>query len=274
MRPAPLDRDDEFGWGIINARKAVETALASGDGTAGPALSLSTGTLNFQVFTRELEFTVDLLGDEPVNVTVTTDEPWVNATQPTPTADGLGQYRVNVERAGLTPDRYSATITIDADDPAVLTRTISVLMEVASTDVDADAGQHYVILVDPEGEESLSAQIVTAVNGEYTFSLRDVPPGEYRLFAGTDLDNDNFICDGGEACGAFPSLSSPAIISVDARQQAELSEQDFVSEFRTTATTTAAGASAADFRDDGLRVSKAPAGETDDATTERVHEQR
>jgi len=267
-------RDDQFGWGIINARKAVETAVASGDSTAGPVLTLSTGTLNFQAFTRELEFTVDLLGDGPVNVTVTTDQPWVSASQPTPSAGGLGPYRVIVERADLTPDRYSATITVEADNPAVLTRTVSVLMEVASTDVDADAGQHYVILVDPAGEESLSAQIVTAQNGEYTFSLRDVPPGEYRLFAGTDLDNDNFICDGGEACGAFPSLSSPAIISVDARQQAELSEQDFVSEFRTTATTTAAGASAADSRDAGLRVSKGPAGETDNATTERVHEPR
>lgn len=270
-------RDDQFGWGIVNARKAVETAVASGGGSSGPALTLSTGTLNFQAFTRELEFTVDLLGDESVNVTVTTDEPWVSAAQSTPSADGLGQYLVTVERADLTPDRYSATITIEADNVDVTTRTISVLMEVARTDVDADAGQHFVILVDPDGEESLAAQIVNAVNGEYTFSLRDVPPGEYRLFAGTDLDNDNFICDGGEACGAYPSLSSPAIISVDARQQPDINDLSFVSEFRTTATTTQAAASAAAARNSGVRITKpasTPAENSQEPTTERPHEQR
>ena len=46
-------------------------------------------------------------------------------------------------------------------------------------------------------------------------SLHHYHPGTQH--AGTDHDDDNFICDGGEACGAFPSLSSPAVLRIDAR---------------------------------------------------------
>jgi serine protease len=112
-------------------------------------------------------------------------------------------------------------------------------MRVTSPDLQADAGQHYVLLVDADSEETIAFQIVNAVDGEYRFSVTDVPSGRYRLYAGTDLDNDEFICDGGEACGAYPSLASPGLLSIDPRQEPELSGRAFASEFRTTATTTA-----------------------------------
>jgi serine protease len=269
-------RDDAFGWGIINARKAVEAALSGSGGVVSPALSVSSGTLNFQSFTRDLEFSIGLLGEGPAVVTVTVDVPWLTVSQITPSTDGLGQYQATVDRAGLPADRYTATIHITTDNPAIADRTINVLMTVAAADVDADAGQHYVVLVSRDGNESLAAQIVNAVDGEYTFALRDVPPGEYRLFAGTDLDNDGFICDGGEACGAFPSLSSPAIISVDARQQAQLEGLSFLSEFRTTATTTS-GARASTDTDtssatSGLQVDKPAPARYDRPMMESDHE--
>jgi len=37
--------------------------------------------------------------------------------------------------------------------------------------------------------------------------MSSVPTGEYLLIAGTDLDNDGYICDYGEACGGWPFLS-------------------------------------------------------------------
>ena len=36
-----------------------------------------------------------------------------------------------------------------------------------------------------------------------------VPAGEYIVLSGTDLNNDGFICDPAEACGAYPVESSP-----------------------------------------------------------------
>lgn len=235
----PAGRDDTFGWGIINANKAVQAAIGSAGGAVGAVLSVSTGTLNYQSFTRELDFSVSNLGSAPVTVAVEVEVPWLTVAAVDVDADGLGVYRASVDRSALADGPHQTEIRVQPDDPTVTARSITAALMVTSADVDADAGQHYVILVSPDENDSLAAEIVNAVDGEYTYTLRDVPPGEYRLFAGTDLDDDNFICDGGEACGAYPDLSSPQVLHVDAREQPELSDRSFSSEFRTTATTTA-----------------------------------
>jgi serine protease len=249
-------RDDQFGWGIIDATRAVQAAIDAAGGSLGAVLSVSTGTLNFQAFTQSLLFSVGNLGDEPVSVSVSDDAPWLGVTPVDVDADGLGQYQVTIDRSGLADGNYAGTVTITPDDPAVSARSVSVAMRVTSADVNADAGQHYVILVPPDAEESAVAIGVNAVDGQYTFQLTDVAPGDYRLFAGTDHDDDNFICDGGEACGAFPSLSSPAVLRIDAREQPSVTDQSFSSEFRTTVTTTSAGADAGATGVPGLKLNR------------------
>ncbi len=34
------------------------------------------------------------------------------------------------------------------------------------------------------------------------------------VFAGTDLDEDGFICDEGEFCGAFPVSNQPSLVGI------------------------------------------------------------
>jgi serine protease len=55
---------------------------------------------------------------------------------------------------------------------------------------------------------------VGVVDGQYAFTFVDVPPGDYEMIAGTDADNDLFICDAGEACGAYLTLDQPSDITV------------------------------------------------------------
>jgi serine protease len=237
-------RDDEFGWGILNANKAVQAALAaqsSQDDSLGPVLSISTSTLNFQSFTRELDFSVSNVGNQDVTVQVTDDQDWLTVSPLGSAVDGLGPYRVTVDRTNLSDGSYSGLITITPDNPSVTPRSIRVAMRVTSPDLQADAGQHYVILVNVEDDSSAAVATVTADGGVYPFDLDDVAPGRYQLFAGTDLDDDDFICDGGEACGAYPSLSSPEVIVIEPAVQPLLDGLEFASEFRTTATTTANG---------------------------------
>ena len=52
-------------------------------------------------------------------------------------------------------------------------------------------------------------------NGVYNFQLTNVAPGTYRLFAGSDPNNDDGLCDVGEACGAYVSLDSPALLTIN-----------------------------------------------------------
>jgi serine protease len=42
-----------------------------------------------------------------------------------------------------------------------------------------------------------------------------VPQGEYRLYAGSDIDNDDNICGAGETCGAYPSLDNTVLLTID-----------------------------------------------------------
>ena len=54
-----------------------------------------------------------------------------------------------------------------------------------------------------------------------------MPPGRYQIIAGTDADNDLFICDPGEACGAWLTTDRPLVLEPDA----DLSDIDFPIEY-------------------------------------------
>ncbi len=227
-------RDDNFGYGLINAQDAVITALnlANGQGSdPGPVLSASASSLNFGAFGTELELTLANVGTGTIDVvSVTSSQPWLSVSANSVDATGLGIYSLQVDRTGLADGAYSAAVTADSDANDL---QVSVIMQVASANQAADAGLHYVILVDSEGNSDLPAAVVSVANGEYQFTMTDVPLGQYRVFAGTDADDDNFLCDDGEACGAFRTLDAPETLSVNG----DMSAIDFVSSYRASIST-------------------------------------
>ena len=98
--------------------------------------------------------------------------------------------------------------------------------------VTGNAGFHYVLLIDPVTFNTVSQVDVGVSNGAYSYSFTDVSAGTYNIFAGTDSDNDGFICDAGEACGAFATLDQPTLVTVDSN----LTNLDFNTGFITTVT--------------------------------------
>lgn len=221
-------RDNTFGFGLINAQKAVVAALslATGQGSdPGPILTASASNLNFGALLDNLDFTVQNVGTGSLTINaVTTDQPWLSATSTNIDADGLGTYTLIVDRSVVPDDgTYTAGVTVDSDANDV---TLTAIMQVVSFGVDADAGLHYVILVDGNGI-SVGQTQTTITGGVYPFSI-DVLPGQYQLFAGTDSDDDAFLCDAGEACGGYRTLDSPEVLSVNGNT----SGLEFLSEFR------------------------------------------
>ena len=206
-------RDNSFGHGLINAQKAVATAqlLANGQGsTPGPILAASGTVLNFGGFLESLDVTLQNIGGGTLTVnSVTADQPWVTITGPG--GNGLGEYTLAVNRSGLADGAYQATVTVDSDANDL---SISLLMQVSSLNQTADVGLQYIILVDENGDTVLPAVLVNATDGAYPFTINDVPAGRYRVIAGSDYDDDSFLCDAGEACGAYPSIDSPEFIAV------------------------------------------------------------
>ena len=72
------------------------------------------------------------------------------------------------------------------------------------------------------------------------YRFEGVASGEYLLLSGTDLNNDGFICDPGEACGAYPVENAPVTIVVDGAVEG----LDFVVTYRAEVPTTASSTGA------------------------------
>ncbi|MGC1442994.1 MAG: hypothetical protein WA888_20505, partial [Burkholderiaceae bacterium] len=77
-------------------------------------------------------------------------------------------------------------------------------------------GPIYVLVVDaddPDANPVAQGMVVQPQNGTYTYTV-DRVPGTQRIVvvAGSDTDNDGFICNTGEACGAYPVLGQQAKI--------------------------------------------------------------
>ena len=202
-------------------------------------MSASASTLNFGAFGTLLDFTLQNVGNGTVTVqNITTSEPWLGYLSTSVDTSGMGDYEILVDRSAITVDgTYAATLTIDSDANDI---SVNIIMQVSSINLTADAGQHYIILVNADDTSVLPATVLTVDNGVYEFVIGNVPTGQYRLFAGTDSDDDDFLCDTGEACGAYRTLDSPDLLNVNG----DMSGLDFVSGFRTNLSTLAPTTSA------------------------------
>lgn len=232
-------RDDSFGHGLINAQKALAraTSLAAGQGVnPGPVLSATLSTLNFGSTSTSLPLTLQNIGTGNIQInSITPSQPWLTVGNSGVPASGIGTYAIAVNRSGLADGTYTATLAIISDTNDI---NINVIMQVSSVSISANAGLHFVILVSTtSGTSTLPAVITRAVNGEYRFTMNNVPSGQYRMFAGTDSNNDDFLCDPGEACGAYATLDSPDILQVNANRSGLV----FATGFRTNLGSFAAG---------------------------------
>lgn len=228
-------RDNEFGYGLVGARAAVVAAQT----TPAPApakLAATPNGLNFG--TQGTNATLSLVnsGDGSLSVTSASDNAsWLIVGAASDAATGLGTRTVTVNRAGLTVGTYTATITLVSTANTVI---IPVIMQVSTSNAVANAGFHYVLLIDPITGETAYDTRLGANNGVYQFSIPGVVAGSYIVLAGSDFNNDLFICDAGEACGAYPVLNSFSPLRVSG----SVTGVDFGTGFNTVIRAQSAGA--------------------------------
>lgn len=201
-------RDDFYGHGLIDAAAAVIAAqnIQGGTGTlpTGSRLSVSTTTLNFENFLTSLEFEITNTGVGTLTVTNVSDTaPWLTVTPSSGTAPLV--LRATVDRNGLTSGLHTATIQVTSDaTTGSPSASVAVEVDVGGT-TQGDIGTVFVLLVNPTTLETVE-QAVTDITDDYAYQTLPVPAGTYLVVAGTDRDNDGFICDLAEACGFFPEL--------------------------------------------------------------------
>lgn len=236
----PCPKTNQLGWGLLDAGKAVLAAL---DGNVPELLVASPAIVNLSTEgSRTASVSLELYGADPgssVSISsVTENAAWLDVSL-TP----------GIEQAA---DRFELTLTLNPDElePGIAEREavqvvygaegrtleIPVVGQQVTDQQARDAGRHFVLLVDPEPEGGFYTTVaqtnVVAENGRYRFSfvpddgqepkrLNEVPPGNYILVAGTDLDNDALICHAGEACAEYPVAGLREEITVTAGEAIE-----------------------------------------------------
>lgn len=223
-------RDDRYGHGLIDARRAVLAALdvAGGGGDTPGILVVTPTTLNFGPFTEHLDVRLSNVGTRELAARPPfADVDWLRFEPVDIDARGLGTWRVSVDRDRLAADGlYRTTLVVDSDaNPA----SVTVQVQRASVDLAADGGLLHVLLASVDGDGPDRSVTARARGGEYDFEFEAVPPGAYRLLAGTDDDHDGLVCDAGEVCGVWPTLSTPTMLQVEDRPVDGL---EFVAAFR------------------------------------------
>jgi serine protease len=212
-------RDDFFGHGLLNAFQAVTAAKEVPGGTGplptGSVLSVSASVLYFDNFLNAIPVTITNAGSGTLNVTsIASNTSWLtieNAAGGAPPAGvallaGVAPLTtvLRVNRAGLPDGVHAATLTIVSDATVgSATTTISVKIRVGGP-TSGNVGTVIVLALDETTLKTVSEGQTTSAQG-YTFSTAGIPPGRYFLIAGTDRDNDDFICDIEDACGFFPT---------------------------------------------------------------------
>jgi len=244
-----LGRDDFYGHGLIDAQKAVSAALtvAGAPPPDNPLLTASPLSLNFGSATTAIELVLGNSGSGLLQVTgVTSDQAWAQVAPLDVDGDGLGTYLVSVDRAALADGVYTAAISVTS---TVNAADVPIIMTVGAAASGGNVGTLYVVLIDPVTGTTISGMQSNFAGGNYQFQLPAVPAGQYRIVAGTDTDNDGFICDDGEACGEYITRDQPIIIEVDR----DLSGLDFLVNYEAPVGPLSSTNSNAAANDAGLR---------------------
>jgi serine protease len=229
-------RDDLYGFGLVNAQRSLLAAIEAGGSSPAtdPRLVASASTLNFGTVNDSLVLELRNGGGGELRLdAVEASTPWLTATPLEVEGDGLGLYGIGVDRTGLDTGVYSGLVTAVSSANDVVVR---VLMSVGGDAGVADVGRVYIILYDMESNEPFSQAAADSKSGRYDYRFDQVPRGRYEIVAGSDADNDLFICDSGEACGAWLTIDRP----IQLQPESDLQDLDFPIEYQVRLPDTAA----------------------------------
>ncbi len=222
-------RDDLYGYGLVDAAAAVQEARRRAGGAAmlNPRLTLSTGSLDFGTTDTTLRVAISNTGGGMLTITNVVAETLVGEGWLAANVEGRSgnanatQLVVSVNRANLPPGTYRGRVTLDADSLA--SQSVEVRMAVGGNGTTDEP--IYVLVVDPVTLETIGEAETDATMG-FAYLVRDLPPGRYAIYAGTDRDRNGLVCEMGDLCGALPSTIEPAVIELSAGEA--LTGADFV----------------------------------------------
>lgn len=212
----PTGRDDVYGYGLVNAYRALVAVLPPVP-PAPAQLSINPTSLNFGNTRTSMDVRIDNVGDGqldvgPVSWETQTGSGWLDAELlgPADSTRTARTLRVQVNRSGLLPRIYLGSVHLDSSGGAV---DIPVAMGVVGAVQPPPYLDIHVRAIRVDTGEVVSHVVVNPA-ASLSFSFPVLPIGDYYIVAGTDLDGDGELCETGDYCGAWPLLGEPATVKV------------------------------------------------------------
>ena len=200
-------RDDYYGNGLIDANKAVNVASNAAGNTlpqSDPIITSNRSVFNFSTNLEEISFTVSNAGSGSLEINSIVEDSggWLTVIPQSVDSTGLGAYILSLDRSVLSTSftATSANISITSSAGNLV---LPVLVLNANQSYPSNAGIHYIQLRDVNDGHIVKQTSALATNGQYSYSLDDIPLGSYMLIAGSNPDNNNSICEATEACGQY-----------------------------------------------------------------------
>ena len=214
----PPGRDDGFGFGKINALKALQAAQALGGGSQPGVVTANPTVLDCAAGDSRKVLQLETQGDDaPAILEVSGDQDGIDVARGNNVSvDGSGDYIVQVDPGALDTAVHEGKIIVQLANDSRL--QVPVYLQVIRQQAGVgNPGQVYILLRDVDSDSThLQTTAQLDAEGRYRFSFDDsVGRGSYRVYAGSDIDNDKFICGAGETCGAWPTRDRPEDILVD-----------------------------------------------------------
>jgi serine protease len=214
--------DENFGYGRIDAHKAVLIANELANGASipqvPPTLSLNISTLNFGRSFSQLDVFAYNRGTGEVEVAAATTTDEFVTILPPDSESGLGTYTLSIDRTDLAVGIYQGLVSFTSNGGNI---DLPLVFEVIGPGqlTKGNAGYHYILLFDAAAETSREISL-EANSGSYVYTFDQVSPAPYIVIAGSDPDNDGFVCGPGEACGIYPTEDAPVAILVNQNRAA------------------------------------------------------
>jgi serine protease len=238
-----VGRDDIFGWGLVDAQKAILLMQEAPE----PQILSSNNRLFFNVSQSLLNFTLTAAGVDnnaalgEISVQIVGGETNVNESNTNESSSnvrwlsldknsGLGGYQITVDRTGLSEGIYQAELVVSSSLVEVADITINVQLQVGNSNVFSNAGVQYVFIIQEDAEPDADGNLYSAAlspplvafEGKYRYHIRGLKKGRYFVSTGSDLDLDDFICEPGESCGQYPTLEQPKVVIVSEEQSSAI----------------------------------------------------
>jgi serine protease len=198
-------RDNDVGHGLINAAQAVRASLEviGGPPPTASILTVSAAQLNFDTMLDTLAFSAVNAGGGALFINSAIDNvPWLTLTPASGNAPL--SLRARVDRSLLSTGTHTGRITIASNASQNPNAIVDVTVKVSAVGA-GNVGTVFVLIVNPQSFTSVG-QADTSVGQGYAFAIPAVLPGDYIVIAGTDRDDNGFICEEEDACGLYPDL--------------------------------------------------------------------